>query len=72
MSINKKREAVKAYSSKFYNPDSKEPVSPISSKNFLESILYRVKDLGRIIGVEAAKGFTVERYVAVKYLDDLV
>ena len=72
MFINKKLEAVKAYSSQFYNVDSKEPISPISSKNFLESILYRAKDLGRIIGVEAAEGFTVERYIAVKYLDDLV
>ena len=44
-----KLKAVKAYSSQFYDPDSKEPVSPISSKNFLDSIHYRANDLGRII-----------------------
>ena len=70
--IDKKMEAVKAYSSQFYDPTSKEPVSPITSKNFLDSIKYRAYDLGRLIGVEAAEGFTVERHVAVKSLDKLI
>jgi len=67
-----KLKAVKSYSSQFYDPDSKEPSSPISSKNFLDSITYRAKDLGRLIGVEYAEGFTTERYVAVKSLDNLI
>ncbi len=70
--IDKKMEAVKAYSSQFYNPNSKEPTSPISSKNFLDSVLYRAQDLGRLVGVEAAEGFNTERYVAVKSFDNLV
>ncbi len=70
--IDKKIEAVKAYSSQLYDPKSKEPVSPITSKNFLESITYRAQDLGRLIGVAHAEGFTVERFVAVKSLDDLI
>jgi N-acetylglucosamine malate deacetylase 1 len=70
--INTKLKAVKAYDSQFYNPKSKEPKSPISSKNFLDSITYRAQDLGRLIGVDYAEGFTVERYVAVKSLDDLI
>lgn len=69
--MNVKLEAVKAYSSQFYNPTSKEPTSPISSKNFLESVLYRAKDLGRLVGVDYAEGFNSERYVAVKTLDNL-
>ena len=67
-----KLKAVKAYSSQFYDPDSEEPVSPISSKNFLDSISYRANDLGRIIGKESAEGFTVERFVAVDHLDHLI
>ena len=63
--------AVKAYASQFYDPDSKEPESPITSKNFIDSVRYRANDLGRIIGVENAEGFTSERYVAVRTLDDL-
>jgi len=70
--ISKKMEAVKAYSSQFHDSTSKEPPSPISSKNFLESITYRAKDLGRLIGTDYAEGFTVERYVAVDNLDDLI
>ncbi len=70
--INIKLKAVKAYSSQFYNPNSKEPVSPISSKNFLDSITYRAQDLGRIIGTDYAEGFTAERFIAVKSLDDLI
>ncbi|MBP8793043.1 MAG: bacillithiol biosynthesis deacetylase BshB1 [Lutibacter sp.] len=66
-----KVKAVKAYSSQFYDPNSKEPTSPISSKNFLDSIHYRAQDLGRIVGVEFAEGFNSERYVAVKNLDNL-
>ena len=70
--IDKKMEAVQAYSSQFYDPNSKEPVSPITSKNFLDSIRYRAQDLGRLIGVSAGEGFTAERYVAVNSLDKLV
>jgi len=70
--MDKKMEAVKGYSSQFYDPNSKAPVSPISSKNFLESIVYRAQDLGRLIGAEHAEGFNTERYVAVKELGDLV
>ena len=70
--INKKTEAIKAYASQFYDPNSKEPTSPIATKTFLESIEYRAKDLGRLISVDYAEGFTVERYVAVDNLDDLI
>jgi bacillithiol biosynthesis deacetylase BshB1 len=70
--IDIKMNAVKAYSSQFYDKNSKEPSSPISSKNFLDSIIYRAQDLGRLIGVNHAEGFTVERPVAIKKLDDLI
>ena len=70
--IDTKIEAVKAYSSQLYDPKSKEPVSPITSKNFLDSVTYRSRDLGRLIGAEYAEGFTVERFVAVDKLDDLI
>lgn len=70
--IDRKIDAVNAYSSQFFDPDSKEPVSPISSKNFLDSISYRARDLGRIIGTDYAEGFTVERFVAIDNLDQLI
>ena len=70
--IDKKMESIKAYGSQFYDPNSKEPISPIATKNFLESVTYRAQDLGRLIGVEAGEGFTTERYVAINELGDLI
>lgn len=68
---DRKIESILAYRSQFYDPNSKEPESPISSKNFLESLNYRSRDLGRLTGVEYAEGFTVERCLAVNSLGDL-
>ena len=70
--IETKTEAIMAYSSQFYDPDSEEPETPISSKNFTDSVIYRARDLGRIIGVEYAEGFTVERFIGVDSLEDLI
>ena len=69
---DKKIESILVYSSQFYDANSKEPESPISSKNFLESLNYRSRDLGRLTGVDHAEGFTVERYLAVNRLGDLI
>lgn len=67
-----KMESVLAYGTQFYDPNSKEPVTPITSKNFLDSIKYRAQDLGRLVGVEYAEGFTAERYLAVNSLENLI
>lgn len=70
--MDKKVASVMAYSSQFFDPKSNEPETPITSKNFTDSITYRARDLGRLIGVEFAEGFTTERYVAVESLDKLI
>lgn len=70
--IDKKIASVLAYKTQFYDPNSKEPETPITSKNFIDSINYRARDLGRLVGVECAEGFTTERYVAVENLDKLI
>jgi LmbE family N-acetylglucosaminyl deacetylase len=69
--LDKKLEAVFAYESQFYQQGSEAPATPISSENFKDSITYRARDLGRLIGVEHGEGFTVERYPAVDSLFDL-
>jgi len=69
--IGKKMEAVLAYKTQFFDSNSKEPETPISSKNFTDSIKYRARDLGRLIGAEYGEGFTVERYPAIESLFDL-
>lgn len=70
--MDKKVESLMAYRSQFYDPKSNEPVTPIATKNFKDSILYRAQDLGRLINSEYAEGYTAERYVAVNSISDLV
>ena len=69
--VEKKIEAVMAFSSQFYNPESDEPSTLISSKAFLESLRHRASELGRIAFVPFAEGFNVERYPTVDNLFDL-
>ncbi|MBZ9628521.1 bacillithiol biosynthesis deacetylase BshB1 [Psychroflexus sp. CAK1W] len=70
--MDKKIACVKAYKTQFYDTQSKEPETPISSSNFFDSITYRARNLGRIINTEHAEGFTVERYPAVNSIFDLI
>lgn len=70
--MDKKIASVMAYSSQFYDPKSNEPETPITSKNFTDSVEYRARDLGRLIGVDFAEGYTTERYVAVEDLGKLI
>ncbi len=67
-----KIDSVKAYKSQFFDPESDEPATPISSNNFFESIRYRAANLGRLINTDHAEGFMVERYPAVNSLFDLI
>lgn len=70
--LDTKIDAVKAYKSQFFDPESNEPSTPISSTNFFESIKYRAANLGRLIGTDHAEGFMVERYPAVDSIFDLI
>ena len=70
--MEQKLEAVQAYASQFFDPNSQEPETIISSKGFLDSVKYRASDLGRLSGVKYAEGFTVEKLVAIDSLDSLL
>ena len=70
--MDQKLAAVFAYKSQFYDENSEEPQTPISSKNATESLRYRNRNLGRLIGTEYGEGFTVERYAAVGSIFDLI
>lgn len=69
--LDKKIEAINAYASQFYDEKSDEPATPISSKNFLDSVRYRAQNLGRLAGVDAAEGFTAERTPLITNFDQL-
>ncbi len=70
--VEKKMEAIRAFKSQFYDPDSREPESPISVKNFLEVVKGKMSMLGRDAGFEYAEGFTVERTPGVVNLFQLI
>ena len=56
-----KMDAVRAFSSQFFDASSKEPETIISSQGFLESVRYRAANLGRLSRVKFAEGFTTEK-----------
>lgn len=61
--------SIMAYSSQFYNPDSKEPQTAISTKEFQEVLRSRALENGRLIGTLYGEAFIVERPPGV---DDLM
>ena len=58
--IEQKTKAVMAFKSQFYNPLSDEPNTPISGLDFFEFLKARAKEMGRLIGVEYAEGYTID------------
>ena len=70
--IEVKLNAIQAFSSQFYNPDSNEPETPISSKEFLESVLAKMQVFGRRLGVRYAEGFISNRTIGVNSVFDLI
>lgn len=70
--LEKKKEACLAYSTQFYDPKNTDPNTPISSKTFQESIEYRAKDLGMLIGTDAGEGFMVRGYYGLKDFEGIL
>jgi len=68
----KKVEAIKAFQTQFHNPDSKEPITHISTPDFLPFIEARAMEMGHAIGVKYGEGFTKEKQLGVKNLFDLI
>ena len=60
-----KMKAILAYKSQFYNPESKEADTFISSPEFLDFLKSRSQELGQITGVKHAEGFIAHRHVGV-------
>jgi bacillithiol biosynthesis deacetylase BshB1 len=67
-----KMNALKAYSSQFFDPNSKEPQTPISGKEFFDYLHARAMDFGRPANMLLAEGFQVARVPGVNDLMDLL
>ena len=70
--IKTKTAAINAYSSQFFDPNSSEPETPISNKNFISNVINRSADLGRLINVGHAEGFTSKKSLGVNSLQSLI
>jgi bacillithiol biosynthesis deacetylase BshB1 len=70
--FEQKLESIKAYRTQFHNPDVDGPQTYISTPDFLESIIYRSKMFGKMIGVKYAEGFISEKMIGIRSLDALI
>jgi bacillithiol biosynthesis deacetylase BshB1 len=69
--LDRKIACIKVFKTQFYDPNSKEPQTPISGEEFFDFIKGRMLEMGRPMGAKYAEGFTVERRIGVKSLFDL-
>lgn len=63
--LDKKLQSIKAYKTQFFDPESKEPQTPISGEDFLDFIASRAREYGRLIGTKYGEGFTTEKPIQV-------
>ncbi len=69
--FDQKLQAIMAYKSQFYNPESKEASTFISSQEFLDFVRSRAVHFGVPLGVKFAEGFTMKRHIGVRDLNDI-
>ena len=67
----RKREAIKAYSSQFYDPNSDEPETYISTSAFWDFLEGRAREMGHYISVPFGEGFIKTKMLAPKNVFDL-
>jgi len=66
--IDKKIEMVMQFKSQFYDPNSTEENTPISSPDFIANLKGRARAHGRRIGVQYGEGFTCVNYIGTQDL----
>lgn len=67
-----KKDSIKAFSSQFFDPNSTEPQTPISSEDFWHFLDARARQFGRLINTTFAEGFTVKRPIGSNDLTSLL
>ncbi len=67
--IAQKMEAIKAYKTQFFDPNSEEPETYISKPGFLDAIRSRAANMGHKIGVAFGEGFVAQRTIGISDID---
>lgn len=70
--FSKKMESVKCFKSQFYDPESSEPNSFISSLEFLDFVESRSIEMGHKIGTKHGEGFTLDNPVSINSLSNII
>lgn len=70
--FEQKMKSILAFKTQFFDPNSSEPDTPISGKDFLDFVESRMRQFGRPIGAKYGEGFTVERFPGIDLLTDLI
>ena len=68
---DKKMQCIRAFKTQFFNPDSDERETYISTPSFLKVVEARSRELGKAIGAEHAEGFTSRKLLGIDNLFDL-
>ncbi|MDB5278702.1 MAG: LMBE-related protein [Ferruginibacter sp.] len=61
--MEQKIASIQAYGTQFVNPDLDEPQTYISTPDFLDSVIYRAKMYGKMIGVKYAEGYISKKMI---------
>ncbi|MEP6615690.1 MAG: bacillithiol biosynthesis deacetylase BshB1 [Ginsengibacter sp.] len=70
--FDEKIEAIRAHKTQFFDPSSTEPETYISTPDFLDSIIYRAKTFGKMIGVKYAEGLVSKKMIGIRTFDALL
>ena len=70
--FDQKMEAIKAFSSQFHSEGIAGPQTYISTPDFLDSVVYRHKWFGKMIGVKYAEGFISEKTIGFRSFGSLI
>jgi hypothetical protein len=61
-------DAIRAFKTQFYDPQSNEPETYISNPSFMKMLESRAQEYGHAIGAKFGEGFTVRRSIGVDNL----
>ena len=70
--MEQKIASIRAYKTQFDNADTNEPQTYISTPDFLDSIIYRAKMFGKMIGVQYAEGYISKKMIGFNSFDAFI
>lgn len=70
--LDRRMEAIKAHRSQFFDPNSTEPETMLTGKDYLDDIMARARYFGQLIGVRAGEPFYVHESLNVHDPVDLL